>query len=773
MLVSLMVGAVLIFTVLAFFSNEKLNELPEYIKEQYREIASAKADEVSKELNGFVEQIKIVSQSSVVKSMDLSVIKEYLPSLVLEGKHHNMTIATLDGKGWTTFGMDIDILQQEQYQKIIIEQQEYHISQPFVSPYIDRNTPITIISHAIKNGEETVGLVNIVVEVEFLNRIVRQMDLKERAYGWIVNRDGLIVAHPDSSVFMDSRITDYIINNNGAIESILDQGSGIVEYTNENHEEMLALFQRIDGAPGWTFIISIPAEEVFAEVNGVRNTILTAIIIGLVLIFAFSVLYSRSISKPILKLKEVFEKAANGNLNVKADEEVPNEIGSAAKSFNQMLEKIKLLTYKDVVTGLNNNNGFFLELPYKLKMLKEKDGVIAIVIISIDDFKRINSISGYEVGNQVLQNLAEGLGSFINDGEGVARFFGDEFIVVLWEKNETTLDQRILELWQQCSGEINVREHEFIIKTSIGSSIMKKHDDENRLIEQAVYEATIAKLTVKKAGGNNYQFYNLQIDELIKKEQEIENELYHAIKNQQLYLVYQPIIEVGTKKIIGIEALLRWRHEKYDNISPLTLIHIAEQRGFIAEIGEWVLKEACKQNKQWQQEGYDDMIVSVNVSPLQLEQGNFVEMLQQVLKETGLEPNYLEIEITESNAMTGVDEKLIKIKQIKEMGVGIAIDDFGTGYSSLAYFTQFPIDTLKVDRSFINNMLNDENAKTIVATIITMAQSMKIKTTAEGVESIEQLKHLQERGCDLIQGYLISKPMEPHLVEEMFHKDNK
>lgn len=773
MLISLMAGATLIFIVIAFFSNQKLNELPEYIKGQYKEIASAKADEVNKELNGFVEQIKLVSQSPVIKSMDLNAIKEYLPNLVLKGKYHNMTIADIEGKGWTTFGRDIDISQQEQYQKIIVEQQEYHISQPFISPYIENETAITIISHGIKDGEETIGLVNIVVEVEFLNDIVRQMDLQEKAYGWIVNQEGSIVAHPDSRILMDRRITDYIIDKDETIENILNNESGIVEYINENQKEMLAFFQAIDKAPGWTFIISIPAEEVFAEIRGIRNTILNAIIIGLMLIMIFSILYSQSISTPILKLKEVFEKAANGDLYVKADEKVPNEIGSAAKSFNQMLEKIKELTYKDIVTGLSNNNGFFLELPYKLKILKEKGGVIAIVIISIDEFKRINSISGYEIGDHVLRNLAEELKSFIDEEEGIARFFGDEFILILWEKNAITLEDRILKLWQECSGEIKVKDHEFIIKLSIGASIMRNHGDKNYLVEEAVHEAMIAKLTVKKVGGNNYQFYDLKIDELIKTEQKIENELYHAIENQELYLVYQPIVEIMSKEIVGVEALLRWRHEKYNNVSPLTLIHIAEQRGFIVEIGKWVLKEACRQNKLWQQKGYGEMVVSVNVSPLQLEQTNFIEMLREVLMETGLEPKYLKLEITETNAMTGVDEKLIRIKEIKEMGIGIAIDDFGTGYSSLSYFTRFPIDTLKVDRSFINNMLNDENAKTIVATIITMAKAMKIKTTAEGVETMEQLQHLQERGCDLMQGYLISKPMEPHLVENMLRKNNR
>ncbi|WZL73037.1 EAL domain-containing protein [Clostridiaceae bacterium 35-E11] len=764
MLVYLMAGAVFLFSALGCFVNLKLQELPDYIKEQYGEIVSAKADEVSKELNGFLEQIKIVSQSPVIKSMDLDSIKSYLPSLILQGKHRNMTIADAQGKGWSTLGVEMDISNQEQYQEIIVKQKDYLISQPFISPYADPNTPIIIISHAVKNNKKTVGLVNIVVEIEFLNKILGQMNLKKTGYGWIVDKEGHIIAHPDSNILLKTNMEEYMVNNHKVMEKILDKPSGMAEYIDEKGEKMLALFKRIEGAPDWIFIVSISAKEVYAEVEKIRNTILTAIIAGLGLVVIFAFVYSKSISRPILKLIEVFEKAANGQLQVKADEQVPNEIGIAAKSFNRMLAQIKHLTYKDTITGLYNYNGFSLELPYKLKAFEEKEGIAAIVIISIDDFKRINSISGYEVGNEVLYLLAKQLKKFINEEEGVARFFGDEFILLLWQENMHILKKRIHNLWKQYSGERKMKDHEFILKASIGVSIIDPYDYS---IEEAIHQATIAKLTVKKAGGNNYRFYNLEIDKLMKEEQKIENDLYHAINNEELYLVYQPIVDVSTGKIMGTEALLRWHHKTYGNVSPLTLIQIAERNGLIIEIGKWVLKEACTQNKQWQDQGYAPIIVSVNVSALQFEQTDFVEMVQQVLQETGMHPSYLELEITETNAMTSVEEKLKKIKQLKEMGVCVAIDDFGTGYSSLAYFTRFPIDTLKIDRSFIQDMLNDENAKTIVATIIKMAQAIKIKTTAEGVETIEQLKHLQDRGCDKIQGYLISKPVESCLIEQM------
>ncbi|HLS53302.1 MAG TPA: EAL domain-containing protein, partial [Tissierellaceae bacterium] len=223
------------------------------------------------------------------------------------------------------------------------------------------------------------------------------------------------------------------------------------------------------------------------------------------------------------------------------------------------------------------------------------------------------------------------------------------------------------------------------------------------------------------------------------------------------------------RKIVAVEALLRWTHPKYKNISPLFMIRIAEESGIINDIGEWVLKEACKQNKSWQDKGLAHIKVSVNVSAMQFEQEDFVATVEEVLFETGMDPKYLELEITETNIMDNVVEKMDKMKELKDLGISISIDDFGTGYSSLAYFTRFPIDTLKIDKSFISGMLKDENSETIVKTIINMGKSINLKLVAEGVETEEQLERLEEMGCDKIQGYLISKPLESKKIVELFN----
>lgn len=759
MLTYLLVGSIVFFSILILSANAELKELPEIIKAQYNEIANSRAGEVEKELAGFVDQVEVVSKTSLIKSMDLEKIKMYLPEFVLDSKVRNMTIAKPDGQGWNTRGVDVQISQQEQYEKIFIEKKEYHISQPFISPFAEPDTPIIIISHSVRSGEEITGLVNIVIEVNFLNTIIGQMSLGDTGYGLILNSEGLVVA--------SNNAREYISDDKEAIQSVLGRESGTVEYNNADGSKRLAFFKKIKGSPDWTFIISISKDEVYRAVAKVRNTILALFFICFALILLFYYIYSGRVTRPIMKLKKVFEQAADGDLHVKADEGLPNEIGDAGKSFNLMLNRIKDLTYKDEVTGLYNYIGFLSELPCKVDLLRDKLGAIAVGIVSIDDFKKINGIIGYEGGNEALSTISRRLKAFINQDESLGRFFGDEFIFLIWEKDAETIEKRIESLWKNCCRIIRLKGYEFIIKVSIGVSLIP---DKEREYSEVIHQATLAKLMAKKAGGNKYNLYSSSIDDVVREEQYIENELYHSIEKNELYMLYQPIIDVRTGEATGAEALLRWRHKEFGGMSIPNLIDIAEKSGFIVDLGNWVLKEACRQNKEWQSKGKKPITVSVNVSAFQFDQPNFVNMVRGVLNEIGLEPGYLQLEITETAAMDGVSEKLQKMKILKDMGVGIAIDDFGTGYSSMAYLTEFPIDTLKIDRSFVKNLSEDETAKAIANTIISMAKTMNMKSTAEGVETEEQLNFLKDRGCDQIQGYLISKPTEPLLFEKEFFK---
>lgn len=580
---------------------------------------------------------------------------------------------------------------------------------------------------------------------------------------YIIDKDGVILAQANVEENQESK---YIVENTADRKEILQNDKVISKYTDNNGTKRVAFSQTIRESPGWKYVLSSSEKALYYEIQKLKYTLLTSLALCFILMSFLIYYFSNRITRPIVNLKEVFTKAGEGNFHIRADETTPNEIGEAARGFNRMLAKIKELTYKDNITNLNNFNWFLLDLSFKTAYRRERKGLFALALISIDDFKRINGIMGYEGGNEALRILSKKLLDIIEPGEMVARYYGDEFIILLWEKDRQALEKRIQYVSKICSETIEMRGNTFKLKSSIGARIFPRSESDS--YDKLINQATLAKIMVKRRGGNDYLIYNHQINSIMLEEQKLEAELEKALERKQFYLVYQPVVDVDTREIRGVEALLRWSHPVYGKKSIFPVIQKAEQTGLILDIGQWVLKQACLQNKKWQEEGYDPISISVNISSLQLEHCEFVEMVQKTLQETKLDPHLLELEITETIAMENVGDNLIKMKELKALGVRIAIDDFGTGYSSLAYLSQLPIDKLKVDRSFIKDVPESVNSVDIVDTIIHLSQSMHIQVTAEGVETEHQYKLISKTGCDLVQGYLISKPCKPEIIEQKF-----
>lgn len=765
-LIYLLVVATITFSSLAYFSTMQLEKLRPYVESQYMEIASARSDEISKELTGTLEQVKMISQSNILQSMNKDEIMTFLTSVNLDGKFRNMTYVDINGQGVNTLGVAIDIKDQEQYKQIILGDKDYLISDPFLSPFVEENVPIITVSHVIRKDGQKVGLINAVLSTKFLDEVVKNIDIKGSGFSWILDDSGYVVAHEFSNFNIKNKATD-LIPDKPSVDRMIKEKSGTLIYDCNTHKQMMGSFSNIKVSPGWTFVVAIPYDEAFKEINDIIHFLKYMTLIYLILVTIILYIYSINISKPIINLKKVFERAAKGELDVKADENINNELGQAGASFNVMLSHIKKLTYIDPVTEMYNFNSFVLELPYKIKRRDEYYGICAISIISIDDFKRINSIVGYEAGNKVLKELSQRVLGFITENELVARYFGDEIIVFLWEENMASLDNRIVRLWKLCGQPIHLDANNLLLKTSIGVSILTESCDS---YDEVIHEATLAKLKVKKSGGNGIDFYNEEISKQIKQEEELDSAIYEAISANEFYLVYQPIVDVKSNEIVANEALLRWAHENYSTLPIPIVIELAEKKGYIEELGFWILKEACRQNKQWQDMGLGMMVISVNISVYQLEKPDFIDKVKEALEYSKLEPEYLELEITETAAMDNVSQKLPLILKLKDLGIKISIDDFGTGYSSLSYFTKFSIDTLKIDKSFVLDMLTDTNAMTIIDTIVNMAKAMNVSITAEGVETLEHMEKLKMMDCDKIQGYLISKPVKPVLLEALLRK---
>lgn len=451
-------------------------------------------------------------------------------------------------------------------------------------------------------------------------------------------------------------------------------------------------------------------------------------------------------------------------------------IGSIDKNYlKETLEKKSLLlkkaedeilymTYYDSLTKLPNLQ--YLKRIFGSKQFKDgfNNENLALLYIDIDRFKNINDTLGYDIGDKLLIEISNKLKHKLqNEKNMVVKGSGDEFIILSEFDNKMEVDDLLENVLKIFKKPIMVNGYELFVSVSIGISIYSEYCNN---IEALINASETAMYRVKSQGRDGYEYFNKNMNVEDMRIRTIENQLRKAIERKEFFLLFQPRIDAISGNIRGVEALIRWSNPKVGIIYPLEFITIAEETGLIVDIGEWVLKESCKQVKKWHKEGYK-INISVNISARQLQTPNFVKVVKNIVDEIDIDPRFLELEITENSIMKNFNMSVEIIKELKNIGVDIAIDDFGTGFSSLSYIKQFEPNTLKIDKSFIKDIDRDENDISITLAIINMTRSLKIRSVAEGVETIEQLKVLKENNCDEIQGYLFSKPESVEKINEL------
>lgn len=420
-------------------------------------------------------------------------------------------------------------------------------------------------------------------------------------------------------------------------------------------------------------------------------------------------------------------------------------------------ERIERLAYFDALTGLPNRTLLHDRLLQSMALARRDNRQVGVFFFDLDRFKLINDTQGHAVGDLVLRSVAQRLKRLIREGDTFARLGGDEFVIVQADPNHdpnfTTLGRRILETLGK---PFRVGSREFFTTASIGVSIYPIDGED---AQDLLKSADTAMYVAKSRGRNNVQFFSNDMNAEALAKTELENRLRQALTNGEAQLHYQPLINLGTGRIAGVEALLRCYDGRGNLIPPQQIIRVAEESGLVFPLGEWVMKTACAQAKAWQVAGLEKIRMAVNLSGHHIRQVNFIDRVEEILNETGLEPEFLEIELAENSIMGHVEDSILALTDLKVRGIGLAIDDFGTGYSSLLYLKHFPIHRIKIAREFISEVTRNRDYAAITEAILSMAGRLNILVTAVGVENTEQLEFLQQRGCQEIQGQVCGSPM--------------
>ncbi|HEY1405782.1 MAG TPA: EAL domain-containing protein [Spirochaetota bacterium] len=438
----------------------------------------------------------------------------------------------------------------------------------------------------------------------------------------------------------------------------------------------------------------------------------------------------------------------------------------AQQGLDVLRERVHILTNYDLVTGLPNRASFISRLGDALRRAKNESVTGAILAIDLDDFRKLTDTYGYLVGDELLFIAGEKLHSVLGDEITVARIVGDEFFLLVREiSNVGDLTPVIRAILSVFNTTWKVFKHEFYVTASIGIAIFP---DEGCEVLDILRNATTALYKAKEMGKNQYQFYEKGINEKLLHRYELENGLRHAIEKDEIRIHYQPQVNILTGALSGLEALIRWEHPRYGLVPPDDFIPIAEDTGLIIPIGNRVLEEICAQLVRWNAAGFSGFSVAANISAKQLQQKGFVSFVRDLLNHSGVDSSRLEFEITESSIVKSMSSAVYMLGQFRTMGINIAIDDFGIGYSSLSYLKNLPADRIKIDKSFVWEIGENEKTEAIIESIVVLAQRMRLEVVAEGVETAVQNEFLHRRGCGFVQGYLYGKPVTSDAIERNF-----
>lgn len=646
--------------------------------------------------------------------------------------------------------------------------------------------PITTIGVPIIKGDKFAGAAVAELNLDYLTKILSDSNtiLKNTALIIVDSKNRIISSTEKNAKVMQKLNLKNIEKANKGIDDIyVDMPTWRQLSLTGSWEKAMYVYETpIKNSANWKLIVGVPIAPYQYELEKGYIKSLSIIFISIILTLLIVTLICRLISSPIRHLAEVTTHLPSKIFNeqhIKWPKTIIKEINSLIDNFKSTSEilndnfkeiqsaniELNYLANHDPLTRLPNRVKFNKELNSRLEMAKINRGTLAVLFLDLDRFKLINDTFGHDVGDKLLKEISNRLGKILGKDDMACRIGGDEFTILLSNieiiDEVTDVANKILSILQK---PYVLYGQEFNVSASIGIAVYPEDGEEAELL---LKKADTAMYRAKENGKNNYQFYSQEMDTASIERFRMESNLRRALEQNEFIVYYQPRVDSATEKIIAVEALIRWNNPELGMVSPAKFIPLAEETGLIVPIGEWVLRTACKQNKLWQEAGYEPIRVSVNLSALQFTQQDLVDRIKSILDETKLDPQWLELEITEGIIIKDIKFTMIILEKLKSMGVKVSLDDFGTGFSSLNYLKNFKIDTLKIDSSFVRDINDDLRNTAIVNTIIMLGRNLELNVTAEGVETVKQLNFLKNNGCNEIQGFLYSKPVPPDDLERL------
>ena len=596
----------------------------------------------------------------------------------------------------------------------------------------------------------------------------READLEDN-YFYIYDMDGKTISLPPEPELEGKNRWELEVEDMMLIQEIVSvakTGGGKIDYpyTNPVTGEIEMKYSYVEPISGTDFLVGSGGYE--TEFQSLLNTVvhrlntmrdetlfgfIVVFLIAVALVFVVIINISNYFTDSINLVLNAFNKIGQGKLDYRLKSERKDEFGKLFIGFNYMIEKIGELTYNDPLTGLPNMNFLRMNLSSDLSKLNNQQDHLYLFTLGIANLNSINSNYGYKKGNWLLKQIYNRLNKIVEEKIIIARKNNEFVFYIKTDSKREYIYELAEDIIEQLTNPYNIEDDLVYANPKLGIAISQAGKES---CDDLIKKSKLALHFVNK-NEVNILFYNVEMQGELTNRINLEQQMRLAIKKEEFLLYFQPILDIDKNKTVKLEALIRWNHPEQGMISPGKFIPLAEDTGMIIELGEWVLQEACSKLKSLHQAGYDDLSIAVNIAPQEFQEVDFVDKVRNILNNTGLAGEYLELEITERTLIKDMDYTLEVLKRLKKLGVEIAIDDFGTGYSSLGYLNKLSLDALKIDKRFIQ----DEKNQGIVKTIITIGSNLNLKVVAEGVERESELEFLRDNDCDLYQGYLFSKPL--------------